>query len=65
MKARSKKMGDLPSCIFRHFGIALLFLLTQKQITGNIRIACEVLGRREDPTRIIILKHPTSNQKKC
>ena len=63
MKARSKKMADLPSCIFRHFCIALLFLSTQKQITGNIRIACEELGRREDPTRFTILKHSTSNQK--
>jgi hypothetical protein len=65
MKARCKKMGDLPSCIFRHFGIALLFLLTQKQITGNIRIASEELGRREDPTQITNLKHPTKIQKKC
>jgi hypothetical protein len=58
-------MGDLPSCIFRHFCIALLFLLTQEQITGNIRIASEELGRREDPTQITILKHHTKNQKKC
>jgi hypothetical protein len=59
MKARSKKMGDLPKCNFWHFCIALLFLLTQKQITGNIRIASEELGRREDPTRFTILEHST------
>jgi hypothetical protein len=59
MKATSKKMGDLPSCIVQHFCIAHLFLLTRKQITGNIRIASEELGRREDPTQITILKHPT------
>jgi hypothetical protein len=53
-------MGDLRSCIFRHFCIALLFLLTQKQNTGNIRIASEELGRLEDPTQITILKYPTT-----
>jgi hypothetical protein len=26
---------------------------------GNFRIAGEELGRREDPTQITILKHPT------
>jgi len=63
--ARSKKMGDLPSCIFWHFCIALLFLVTQKQNRGNFRIACEELGRRDYPTRITILMHPTKNQKNC
>jgi hypothetical protein len=59
MKAKSKKMGDLPSCIYLHFCIALLFLLTQKQNPGNFRVASEELGRWEDPTHFTILKHPT------
>jgi len=60
MKAKSKKMGDIPSCIFRHFCIALLFLLTQKPNTGIFRIAGQEYGRRKDPTRITILKQPTT-----